>query len=121
MSKSQMICVALVLVIAYGSCQPLDLGRGGVYNSPEANAYWAQRFGRGFFSNLASIQKGINSVAKLNKAKLGKETPIPEVINIKQNVEEVIENDLKEQDMMQEAPEVLTVHPGPIYFDDVHF
>ena len=33
---------------------PLDLGFGGVYNSPEANAYWARRFGTNFFASLAS-------------------------------------------------------------------
>lgn len=112
------------MIFALAASLPLDLGRGGVYNSPEANAYWERRFGRGFFSNLASLQRGIDSAAKLNKAQLGKESSIEEVsIDLRQNVHDSIEasNDLSREVMMQEPVEVLTIHPGPLYFDDVHF
>jgi len=45
-------------------CSPLDLGYGGVYDSPEANAYWARRFGGfGHFSRLVALQEGINAAA----------------------------------------------------------
>ena len=33
---------------------PLDGGYGGVFNSPEANAYWARRFGTGFLKSSSS-------------------------------------------------------------------
>merc|ERR1712186_106362 len=36
---------------------------GGVYDSPEAQAYWATRFGAGFFTNLRALQSGINAAA----------------------------------------------------------
>merc|ERR1712127_143448 len=36
---------------------------GGVYNSTEAQAYWARRFGGGFFGNLRALQQGIDSAA----------------------------------------------------------
>ena len=71
----------------------LYLGFGGVFNSSEANTYWERRFGRGFFTNLTSIQKNINSQAKLNKARLGTEAPIPDVIEIQDSaVENAIED-----------------------------
>ena len=96
MVKSETVCIVVLMSITLSSCLPLDLGFGGVFNSPEANAYWERRFGRGFFTNLASIQKNINSQAKLNKARLGTETPIIEVIEIQPSVEEeeISENDL---------------------------
>ena len=40
---------------------PLDGGYGGVYNSPEANAYWARRFGSGFLKSSQS-KSGITKV-----------------------------------------------------------
>merc|ERR1712183_1249801 len=36
---------------------------GGVYDSPEAQAYWATRFGAGFFTNLRALRGGINAAA----------------------------------------------------------
>ena len=47
---------------------PLDGGYGGVYNSPEANAYWARRFGSGFLKssqskNVITKVKHVNRVA----------------------------------------------------------
>ena len=45
---------------------------GGVYNSPEANAYWARRFGGIFGSNLQglrSLQADIDSAALANRAR----------------------------------------------------
>ncbi len=105
------------------SSLPLDLGFGGVYNSPEANAYWERRFGRGFFSNLASLQRGVNSAAKLNKAKLGKDSSIETHIDLRQQVEEAInaENDLSKMTQMQPPARTLTVQPGPLFLEDVQF
>ena len=44
---------------------------GGVYNSPEANEYWARRFGfLGFGENLrglAALQANINAQAFANR------------------------------------------------------
>ena len=54
--------VTLGLTLNLTLASPLDLGRGGVYNSPGAQEYWSRRFGRGFFANLASIQRDINSI-----------------------------------------------------------
>jgi len=44
---------------------PLDLGYGGVYNSPAANAYWARRFPGlgGQASSLRALQERINADA----------------------------------------------------------
>merc|ERR1712018_391293 len=36
---------------------------GGVYDSPAAQAYWASRFGAGFFTDLRALQGGINAAA----------------------------------------------------------
>merc|ERR1711944_25527 len=36
---------------------------GGVYDSPAAQAYWASRFGAGFFTDLRAVQAGINAAA----------------------------------------------------------
>ena len=35
-------------MIQLATSTPLDLGYGGVYDSPEANEYWARRFGSDF-------------------------------------------------------------------------
>ena len=43
---------------------------GGVYNSPEANAYWARRFGGIFgenLSGLAALQANIDAQAYTNR------------------------------------------------------
>ena len=43
---------------------------GGVYNSPEANAYWARRFGGVFgenLSGLAALQANIDAQAYSNR------------------------------------------------------
>lgn len=122
--KTQNLCLVFLMIFAMVASLPLDLGNGGVYNSPEANAYWERRFGRGFFSNLASLQRGIDSAAKLNKAALGKASSFEEdvTIDLRQSVQDNIDNDLSQQQLMvQEPVEVLTIHPGPLYFDDVHF
>jgi len=42
---------------------------GGVYNSPAAQAYWARRFGSGFFGGLRDRQLRINSEAAANRAR----------------------------------------------------
>merc|ERR1712203_717492 len=65
MVKAETVCLVVLMSITLSSCLPLDLGFGGVFKNPEADAYWERRFGRGFFTNLASIQKNINSQAKL--------------------------------------------------------
>ena len=46
---------------------------GGVYNSPEANAYWARRFGGAFgenLSGLAALQAKIDAQASANRGHL---------------------------------------------------
>jgi len=45
---------------------PLDGGYGGVYNSPEANAYWARRFGSGFLKSSQS-KSGITKIKSVNR------------------------------------------------------
>ena len=111
------ICLIIVMV-ALAWSQPLDLGRGGVYDNPEANAYWERRFGRGFFANLASIQRGIDTKAQLNKAKLGQESAIETTVDLKLKNLQQVANDLQ---VMQAPPEVLAIHPSTLYFEDVNF
>lgn len=108
----------IVTLMAIGMTYGLDLGRGGVYNSPAAQEYWARRFGRGFFANLASVQRNINDVAAKNKLVL--ETAVPE--------EALVENDIdtgneiaRKMVEMEQAPAVLTIQPGPLFFGQVHF
>ena len=102
-----------LMAVTLVSCLPLDLGFGGVYDSPEANAYWARRFGRGFFSNLASIQKNINNVAEQNRASIDIKTPVD-------LEEEQIDNDLSIEPV--KPAQVLTVLPsGPLFFENVNF
>merc|ERR1711997_164913 len=123
MVKAETVCLVVLMSITLSSCLPLDLGFGGVFKSPEADAYWERRFGRGFFTNLASIQKNINSQAKLNKAKLGAESPIPETIDLRQNVEEEISNnEISEMSdaAVKSAVEDLTFSPsGTLFLEDV--
>merc|ERR1712203_721561 len=117
MVKSETVCLVVLMSITLSSCLPLDLGFGGVFKNPEVDAYWERRFGRGFFTNLASIQKNINSQAKLNKARLGTEAPIPEVIDIQNSVEEEIsENDLSKMadSAVENAIEDLTHSTGDL-------
>ena len=45
---------------------PLDGGYGGVYNSPEANAYWARRFGSGFLKSSQS-RSAITKIKNVNR------------------------------------------------------
>ena len=122
--KFQLCTLVLFVCIVAINTLPLDLGNGGVYDNPEANAYWEKRFGRGFFSNLASIQRNINNVAKVNKStlKVDKPSPIEPVVDIRTVVEEQVQNTIKDEPfMMVKAPEILTINPGPIFFEDVHF
>ena len=101
-----------LMAVTLVSCLPLDLGFGGVYDSPEANAYWARRFGRGFFSNLASIQKNINNVAEQNRASIDIRTPVD-------LEEEQIDNDLSIDQVPAQALPAL--QPGPLFFENVNF
>merc|ERR1712029_45157 len=60
--------VLLFIISTMGS--PLQGGYGGVYNSPEANAYWARRFGGIFGDNLrglAAVQANIDNQALANR------------------------------------------------------
>lgn len=50
-----------ISVVLISGTHGLDLLHGGVYDSPEAQAYWSRRFGD-LFANLADIQK--SSVTK---------------------------------------------------------
>ena len=122
--RFQLCLFVLFACVAALNALPLDLGNGGVYDNPEANAYWEKRFGRGFFSNLASIQKNINSLAKTQKTamKVDAPSPIEPVVDIRTVVEEQVQNSIKDEPfMMVKAPEILTINPGPIFFEDVHF
>ena len=122
--RFQLCLFVLLACVAALNALPLDLGNGGVYDNPEANAYWEKRFGRGFFSNLASIQKNINSLAKTQKTamKVDAPSPIEPVVDIRTVVEEQVQNSIKDEPfMMVKAPEILTINPGPIFFEDVHF
>ena len=103
------------MAVTLVSCLPLDLGFGGVYDSPEANAHWARRFGRGFFSNLASIQKNINNVAEQNRQNVGVDIRTPVDLE-----EEQIDQDLSIEPV--KPAQVLTVLPsGPLFFENVNF
>ena len=116
--------VLLACFVTAFNALPLDLGNGGVYNNPEANAYWEKRFGRGFFANLASIQKDINNLADTQKKamKVDAPSPIEPAVDIRTVVEEQVQNSIKEEPfMMVKAPEILTINPGPIFFEDVQF
>ena len=67
------ILFTFILFIISSLGSPLDLGYGGVYNSPEANAYWARRFGGIFgdnLSGLASLQASIDAQALANRGHL---------------------------------------------------
>ena len=46
--------VAVLILATVANSSPLDLGAGGVYRSPDAQEYFAARFGRGFFAQLAN-------------------------------------------------------------------
>jgi len=100
--------IALTYNLAFAS--PLDLGNGGVFNSPEAQEYWATRFGGGFFSNLASIQRGIDAQASRQRAQLKVEVEEP-LIDLRTN----------DLESVQAPPQVLAVHPGPLFYEQVHF
>merc|ERR1712062_833603 len=71
-STGKMRCFAVLFTVlcfvVLSIASPLDLGYGGVYDSPEANAYWARRFG-GIFGGqvgLRSIMENINNQANRN-------------------------------------------------------
>jgi len=70
MRAALLICIVLVCV-AISLASPLDLGFGGVYNSPEANLYWARRFpglfggaSAGGMGGLRALQESINAGAR---------------------------------------------------------
>ena len=67
---------------------------------------------------MASVQRNINDVAAKNKLVL--ETAVPE--------EALVENDIdtgneiaRKMVEMEQAPAVLTIQPGPLFFGQVHF
>merc|ERR1712083_1149447 len=66
--KMHLRLVLLVALLLLGTCisSPVLSGTGGVFNSPEANAYWARRFGRGF-GGLRSVMESINAAAAANR------------------------------------------------------
>merc|ERR1712038_1556272 len=57
--KLPAVCVCLLLVVQYG--YTLDLGRGGVYDSPAAQDYWVRRFGF-MFGGGRSGMKGLRAL-----------------------------------------------------------
>jgi len=62
---------AAVLLVAVGCCDTLQLGYGGVYNSPTAQRYWTERF-PGMYArapNLKKMQDSIDAKAVSNKKK----------------------------------------------------
>merc|ERR1712080_295057 len=73
--RMKLLCLFTLFsyLISFTIASPLLQGRvrrgdgyqdvGGVYDSPEAQAYWARRFGGGFFGNLLLLQRSINSAA----------------------------------------------------------
>merc|ERR1739848_78721 len=69
--KMHLRLVLLVALLLLGTCisSPVLSGTGGVFNSPEANAYWARRFGSGFggFGGLRSVMESINAAAAANR------------------------------------------------------
>jgi hypothetical protein len=114
--------LTLAMTLTMTSASPLQGGFGGVYDSPEAQEYWARRFGSGFFSNLASVQRDINQLAQKQRTSMDLDEPaytptfqfdnqIPDLIA------EQIEPKFLNQKMVQ-APKMLTVNPGPLYFGD---
>ena len=116
--KVQALFLAILMLVSVVSCIPALLGFGGVFNSPEANSYWERRFGRGFFSNLASIQKNINNQAVSHRAQLDKSPAVNDIVDLKSSVEEKIENDLNSD--IEPLPQVLTPFTGPLFFEDVN-
>jgi len=65
------------IILQTAKALPLDGGYGGVYNSPEANAYWARRFGAGFLDlspsrNLNQKIRNVNRVS-ISKPSFGLE------------------------------------------------
>ena len=44
MKSMLFVCLLVCLIFTIVLGVPLDLGSGGVYDSPEANLYWASRF-----------------------------------------------------------------------------
>lgn len=116
-----LICLAALLALSLAA--PLDLGFGGVYNSPAANEYWTRRFGAGFFSNLASTQRDINNKAKAHRQSLDS---LPEpVFGLSFVQGNSLDNDEEEEDKesldlrMEPAPKVLTVNHEPLYLEDI--
>ena len=81
MHNSSCNCLAILGIVSlvwYGvlspaESTPLDLGFGGVYNSPEANAYWERRFGTNFFGSLRpnndnaaqNTKTGLNTISEI--------------------------------------------------------
>merc|ERR1711892_283917 len=62
----------LLVITALSSCRALDLGHGGVYNSPAAAQYWEERFGDLFAGGqgvlaLGGIQENIDADPSLTK------------------------------------------------------
>ena len=110
----QTFIIVTLMALTLASASPLDLGRGGVYNSPAAQEYWNRRFGSGFLSNLASIQRGINARASRNKANL--EANVPEAAIVEEDIE-----DGRSAVKMSQPPPLLTIQPGPLFFGQVHF
>ena len=115
----QTFIIVTLMALTLASASPLDLGRGGVYNSPAAQEYWNRRFGSGFLSNLASIQRGINARASRNKANL-EVANVPEAAIVEEDIEagnEIARSAVK----MSQPPPLLTIQPGPLFFGQVHF
>ena len=114
----QTFIIVTLMVLSLASASPLDLGRGGVYNSPAAQEYWNRRFGSGFLSNLASIQRGIDARASRNKANL--EANVPEAAIVEEDIDSGNEIARSAVEMSQPPP-LLTIQPGPLFFGQVHF
>jgi hypothetical protein len=68
--------VVLVVFLSAVDCKPLDLGGGGVYQSAEANEYFARRFGNNFFANLARSVSSSGSSSRNNSDAQGRHSPI---------------------------------------------
>ena len=55
------LVLMLQVILRTANTFPLDGGYGGVYNSPEANEYWARRFGPGFVKSPTTKNFNVRS------------------------------------------------------------
>merc|ERR1712106_977413 len=86
---SQSTVLPLLVLTVLRSCRALDLGHGGVYDSPAAALYWEERFGDLFAGGqgvLWAIQENIDVVSSLTKeqptSEPSQETSLPSLLPV---------------------------------------